>query len=147
MVALLAFVLAGCAKDYGGLGRGWNPTKPKVDIINGSITPDQEVLVFPKGVSGPITWTLSDPKFEFADKGIEIDGALTDKVIRGEQTSVVLDTRQGEIVECVRSGDGAQFTCNNKHTKPGVYKYTIRVRERGNPNAKPIERDPQVVNM
>lgn len=143
---MFPILLSGCASGV-DLGSGWNPTRPKVMIVNGAVAPDQDQLVFPRKISGPITWTLTDPKFEFTDKGIEVDGALTDKLIRGEQVSVVLNTKQNEIVDCTRSKDGLQFTCNNRHTVPGIYKYTIRVRDRSKPDSKPIERDPQVVNM
>lgn len=147
VLTLISLFLAGCANEFGALGPGWNPTKPKISLVNGVITPDQMLLVFPRKVSGPVTWTLDDPKFEFADKGIEIEGRLLDKVIRGDQASVALETKQAEVVDCAKSKDGQQFTCNNKHTVPGIYKYTIRIRERANPNAKPIELDPSLVNM
>ena len=145
---IVPLLLMGCAHDHGVLGKGWNPTKPIVEIKGGVISPDQLLLVFPPKVSGSITWTLADPKFEFAEKGIEIEGVLTDNVIRGEQVrSVVLNPKQVEIVECTRSTDGLQFKCNNKHTGPGVYKYTIRIKARSSSDKSPPDLDPVVVNM
>mgnify|MGYP000568364046 CR=1 FL=1 len=34
---------------------------------------------------------------------------------------------QGEIVECQRSKDNTEFTCLNRHSKPGIYRYGINV--------------------
>jgi hypothetical protein len=45
-------------------------------------------------------------------------------------------------VNCqVREG-GYEFSCRNRHTRPGVFKYTIRVTD----GSTTVEKDPPMVN-
>ena len=80
----------------------------------------------------------------FPENGIVIDGALTDRVVRsGDSVAVVLDRTQTEI-SCPKQRGGATFVCTNVNSKPGVYKYTIRVLKNGE---QLPPRDPSMVNM
>lgn len=153
-LALAALLLGGCAqfhdRHHRGDGRFYggcpcpDPTQPMVTVKDGAIVLDQEVLVFPRNVSGPLTWTLpSNSTVRFAENGIVIEGRLLDRVLRSDVPSVVLDPKQSEIVDCRRGSEGLSFTCLNRHTAPGVYKYTIRVIE----GQREISRDPPIVNM
>jgi hypothetical protein len=91
-----------------------------------------------------VTWQLPpDSKHRFADNGIVIEGVLIDQVIRGDRVSVVLDPRQNEIVNCRRSANGLEFSCLNRHTKPGYYKYTIRL---VGGSQTSLVRDPGIMN-
>lgn len=146
ITASLAVLLAGCAQTYKG---GANPARPQVTVTNGQIAVDQPVLVFGSDAPRPvaIVWTLADVKegYRFARNGIVIEGRLTDQLVRSERgTSVVLDTKQEEIVKCAPLGDnGLAFTCVNLRLKPGVFKYTIHL---VGPDGKEISLDPQAVN-
>jgi hypothetical protein len=145
IAVLFGVLMTGCAHHRHGYdGKGPNPSLPQVTVVGDDIKVDQEILVFRPGMGGLITWTLpANSPYRFAENGIVIEGRLVDRVIRGEQVSVVLDTRPGDIGECKRAKEGLEFTCVNKHTMPGVYKYTIRLIG----GAKPLQRDPPIVNM
>lgn len=143
--AVMALILAGCAHQrHGVYGKGTDPAKPKVMIEGDMIKLDQELLVFRPDERGLITWSLPESgPYRFPENGIVIEGRLLDQVIRGKPPSVALDPDQKEIVDCVLVKGGLQFTCNNKHTMTGLYKYTIRV-TRG---STVLVRDPNAFNM
>lgn len=142
---LAALMLAGCATDPTGIyGKGTDPAKPKVTIEGNMIKLDQELLLFRSNERGPITWSLpADGPYRFPENGIVIEGRVLDQLIRGNPPSVALDPDQKEIVNCRPSKDGLQFTCDNRHTMPGLYKYTIRVRS----GTATLVRDPGAFNM
>lgn len=105
-----------------------NPTTPRVSIIDGKqIVVDQEPIFFAKGVVNVrINWQLpADSKVRFPKDGIVFDRTAIE-----------------EIVDCRIDKEGLVFSCLNRHTKPGKYKYTIKVE--GNPAIAPL--DPTVVN-
>jgi hypothetical protein len=56
---------------------------------------------------------------------------------------VVFENAGDEIVDCKPSKDGRKFSCLNRHTKPGKYKYTIRL-EGAKDQIAPL--DPVLVN-
>ena len=149
---LISFVAAvslqtACTSPWLGSDRTIDPRKPPVTFDNGKIGAP-EVIVFPPGTKEvDVTWQLpANAKARFArEGGIVIEGALTNQVIRGDRLSVVLDRDQSEVV-CPKTGsaDGLSFTCKNKHGKPGVYKYTIRLVDE---SGKDVILDPSLVNM
>lgn len=147
LIAALSAVLLTSCSIFGGKddGKGVNQTTPPVSVVNGQIVAPS-ALVFTKGQQAvTVTWQLpAGSKARFAENGIVIEGMLLDEVIRGDKISVVLDPRQTEIVDCRRGKDGLEFSCLNKHTKPGIYKYTIRVIDE---NQKTLVLDPSAVNM
>ncbi len=140
-----ATILAGCAHERNGLyGKGIDPAKPKITIEGGSIKIDQDLLVFRPNERGMITWSLPENgPYRFPENGIVIEGRLLDQVIRGRPPSVALDPDQKEIVDCAVVKGGLQFTCNNKHTTSGFFKYTIRVTN----GSTVLVRDPNAFNM
>ncbi len=136
--ALLATLLGGCTINYhqtqtcapctspGGSG---DPTAPRVIVRNGDITVDQDVLRFAKDQTNiTITWRLEGKggRLTFPENGVVFERAA-----------------DGEIVDCKRSQDNTVFSCVNRHSRPGVYRYGINVNEDGKP-LKPL--DPYVMN-
>jgi hypothetical protein len=143
--ALLGLLLTGCqtVKLVTPLQERSNP---QVRVTDGRIGVAPEVLAFfsdEKNVT--ITWRLpADSRLRFAERGIEIHGRIVDRTVRtpdgGE--AVVLDRTQNEIVDCKRAQDGLAFTCLNRNTRPGVYKYSIRISD----GQRTFEVDPPIVN-
>jgi hypothetical protein len=104
-----------------------------------------------------IAWRLPQgSKLRFAAKdGIVIDGEVTGnfhpnpdarlyggKVSSGNTSGMVPDPRQTEIVDCKVGKDGLEFTCLNKHTRPGIFKYTIKLTD----GKTEFVRDPDILN-
>lgn len=124
VVALATLVLAGCGHFFHHPPRDCSNcgyvdiTRPAVSVVNGRIAVDQQTIVFGealRNVSVPITWHLpKGSNFQFAENGI------------------VFDKPDGEIVNChpivIDKGPSYSFTCLNKHTKAGIYKYTITLK-------------------
>lgn len=130
--ALLATLLGGCTINYhshhqppGGTGTGTgDPAAPKVVVVNGNITVNQDVLRFPKGQTNvTVSWRLEGKggRLTFPENGVVFERAA-----------------DGEIVDCKRSQDNTVFSCLNRHSKPGVYRYGINVNEDGKP-LKPLD--------
>ncbi len=140
IAALGVLTLAGCSHfKYVDLP---DPSQPRVTVVDGRISVVPEILVFNPGQRDLlITWKLpAESKLRFADRGIVIEGSLTEKVREG---SVVLDKGQSEVVNCRRSENRMEYSCQNRHLAPGILKYTIRVMD----SSKELERDPFIVNM
>ncbi len=100
---------------------------PRLAIIGGKqIVVNQEPLYFPQDVKNVrITWNApANSDYTFGKDGIVIEKA-------GE-----------EIVDCRPSHDGKSFSCLNRHTKPGRYKYTIKLE--GKVAVAPL--DPIIIN-
>ncbi len=146
LVGLLSVLMSGCAvlKAVPSLDVRSNP---QVTVRDGRIALSHEVLYFRADEKNvPITWRLpTDSKLRFPPNGIVIEGEVIDRVLRapgGRGEAVALNPNQTEIVECRALKDGLEFTCRNRNSRPGVYKYTIRLRE----GERTIERDPSLVN-
>ncbi len=126
---LAAAVLAGCAfpQHPHGPFRYLDPVRPAVDVVGGRfVVVSPEPLVFLKDQRDVlITWQLPpDGKLRFPRDGIVIEQG-------GE-----------EFVNCGPRNDGLAFSCLNRHSKPGKYRYTIRVLV----GEKRIESDPTIMN-
>lgn len=103
-----------------------------------------------------ITWHLpAGSKVRFDPKeGIKIDGEITRSLLgntnnepaaRGKAaavSSVEPDPKQNEIVECRVAAEGLEFKCLNRHTRPGIYKYTIKLTD----GKQLYIRDPEIAN-
>jgi hypothetical protein len=160
-VVTALLVVAGCASDKYPRGDHADPARPRVDVDveKGTITIDPEILVFTdKTHRDVVIWSLPPDsqraRLTFPDsdrdseKGISIEGKLLDELTvdaRGRK-SVVLDTKQTEIVDCkvVPESAGKKFACRNRFSGYGVYKYTIRVNDAV--SKKTFNRDPNWVN-
>jgi len=154
LVALVScLLLLGCAVCPPRIpGSFQERSNPKVTIENGLLTVRPDPLYFGPGEKGTITWHLETPGFRFASKGIEIGQPLVgppQKTVTGNTTREVkrpeAQTRDVQDIRCASepTGSGVTFTCENAHTRPGVYKYTIRVTN----GSTEIELDPFIMNM
>jgi len=133
--ALLTALLGGCSIHHhrhhpptgGGTG---DPTAPLVIVSKGAISVDQQVLRFAKGQTNvTITWRLvgkDGGRLTFPENGVVFERAA-----------------DGEITDCRRTKDNTEFTCLNRHTRPGQFSYGINVNEDGKP-LKPL--DPFIMN-
>lgn len=146
-IAVICVLLLGGCACFKGLPTLEERSHPQVTLRDGRIVVSPEILFyFPDERDVLIVWQLPrDSKYRFSTKdGIVIEGQLTDRVLRGAAAadSVALE-KQDEIVKCEARKEGLEFTCLNRHTRPGIYKYTIRVRDGSNE----VKRDPPIANM
>ncbi len=128
-----AFVLSACgpgaqdAKNVQAV-KMKDPSNPQITVAGGKIEIDQETITFGKDKPNvKITWHLpKDSKYIFPKDGIVIKDA-------GD-----------EFPDCqVEPNDkGLKFSCKNKNSKRGKYKYDIKVQ--GSPEVPPL--DPFVDN-
>jgi hypothetical protein len=124
------------------------PTHPVVSVISGTtpvVVPDP--LYFSgkyKGHDTKIVWRLAaGESYRFARSGIVVmngDGEILCGDERGEQQKA---TDGGTGAGLGRSPDGLEFTCLNRYTKEGAYKYTIRI---DGPGGALPPLDPAIVN-
>ncbi len=147
VVAVCSMVLAGCAHKHAGLHIA-DRQNPKVTVKDGRI--EVPVLFFFRGERDVrVTWHLPEgSNLRFADNGIEFEGEITEQLQRGTpdgslKDSLIIEPKQTEI-ECSKRAEkgGLAFSCLNHNTRPGLYKYTIRIRE----GSKLLERDPPFLN-
>ena len=102
-----------------------NVTVKTVGSENSLVIDPDPVSIAP-GVRGPIQWKITNPasdKWKFRRNGIEIDDP------------------SGEF-DNPRGGGSRVFTWNNRHTKKGDYKYTVRVEKDG----LEVFKDPTIMN-
>jgi hypothetical protein len=132
--ALLPLLLAGCGLHryhhpggYGGPAP--DPANPQVRVDSqGRLSVDQEPLRFYKA-QGPvtITWRLPpDGRYGFPADGIVVEGA-------GSR----------EEFQCGPGKLPFEFSCLNRNTHPGDYKYSVRALQDGKP-LPPL--DPRIIN-
>ena len=144
IAALLAAALAGCAEYPFMPEKGPDPQRPRVSTDGRTIAVDQELLLFRQGREPvQVSWSLpADGPWRFVpERGIVIEGRLTEELTRGERPAVLL-AKQDEIVNCAADERRITYTCTNKRSRFGIYKYTIRITD-GN---RIIERDPLISN-
>jgi hypothetical protein len=138
---LAASLLGACASHHHGPSHGPSAASPLVFIAfkDGlkpavAVTPDP--LYFRKDqVNVRIVWRLPEGLgLTFPANGIVIEGEVTnkppnnDKTPRGDATqSLRVVKEQNEIVDCRLAEGGLEFSCLYRHTRPGVFKYTVRV--------------------
>lgn len=129
--------------------------RPLVELRDGSIRVTPPVLLFLENEKDfDIVWRLPpDSPYRFAAGGVEIEGELTDQVVRvtrdkpvpgaeGAERLLVLDRRQQEVVDCAPRDQGRAYACRNKHSRPGIYKYTLRLTD----GRREFTLDPPMVN-
>lgn len=138
--ALLPLLLAGCGlhhRHHQGGTRMADPANPLVRVDDkGRLSVNQEPLRFYKA-QGPvtITWRLpADGGYSFPKDGIVIEGLVNQA------------TRAASVNEEFQCGPGAkpnEFSCLNRNSRPGEYKYTVRALQDG----KPLPAlDPRIIN-
>lgn len=162
IAALAASLLGGCSHLHHGSGHGPShgpsPESPLVFITfkdGGALKPAIAVapdpLYFRKDqINVRIVWRLPpDLGLTFDPKaGVVIEGEITNKPPEGDKTQLgapnrkrfvdtnlklFLDPNQTEIVDCRPADNGLEFSCLYRHTRPGVFNYTIRVLSNGKP--------------
>ena len=141
---VFALALSGCTSLK------WVPSfeerrTPQVTVRDGRIVVPEVLFYFPDERDFDIVFQLPrESGLTFPEKdSLVIEGELTDQVIRGDRISVVLNPGQKEIGPCRRLSN-VEVACRNLHTRPGVYKYTIRVNGK---DGRPLpSRDPPMVN-
>jgi hypothetical protein len=145
--ALAASLLGACASHHHGQSQGPSAASPLVFITfkDGlkpavAVTPDP--LYFRKDqVNVRIVWRLPEGLgLTFPANGIVIDGEITnkptnnDKAPRGAVGPSLLGVKeQNEVIDCRVAEGGQEFSCLYRHTRPGVFKYTVRVLVDGKP--------------
>jgi hypothetical protein len=145
VAALCVLALSGCATRL-AIPKLDVRKNPEVSVSGNTVQVPAVLYFFPGETNVEITWRLPEGQgLAFPENGILIEGALTDKVLQSGAGSVavILDGTQKEI-SCPKQRGGLTFVCTNLNSKPGVYKYTIRVLRKG--EALP-PRDPPIVNM
>jgi hypothetical protein len=148
LLAVLAASLLGACAHHRPHGGGLDPAAPRVfitfkDGLKPAVAVFPDPLYFRKEQTNVrIVWRLPenlgltfDPK-----DGIVIEGEITnkppnnDKAQRGDsKPALFLNKEQNEIVNCSPAVGGLEFSCLYKHTRPGYFKYTIRVLSDGKP--------------
>jgi len=151
---VLALALSGCT-TLKWVPRFEERRTPQVTVSEGRIVVTPEILLyFQDERDFDIVFQLpKESGLTFpAKEAVVIEGELTDALIRsGDRVGVVLNRDQKEILDpdlkertCRRLSD-IEVACRNLHTRPGVYKYTIRVNGK---DGRPLpSRDPPMVNM
>ena len=89
-------------------------TVKTVGTTNSLVIDPDPVRIAP-GVRGPIQWRITNPaseKWKFRRNGIEI-------------------VSPGGEFDNPNGGGSRVFTWNNKHTKPGTFKYSVHVEKDG----------------
>jgi len=145
---VLALALSGCT-TLKWVPRFEERRTPQVTVSEGRIVVTPEILfyfqderdfdiVFQLPKESGLTFPAKD--------AVVIEGELTDALIRsGDRIAVVLNPGQKEIERFCRRLSDIEVACRNLHTRPGVYKYTIRVNGK---DGRPLpSRDPPMVNM
>lgn len=155
ITASLVLLLGGCAH---WCCKNTPSTNPIVVIDNTGQTPQPTVVPDPlhftkDQVDVKISWHLpANSGMTFPENGITIDGEVVHSSAKGYENRTanvrpskdgeVVLREQNEIIDC-KLASAIEFTCLNRHTRPGVYKYTVRVRLA---SGQVIERDPRVMN-
>lgn len=91
-----------------------------------SLVIDPDPVRIAAGVRGPIQWKITNPaseKWKFRRNGIEI-------------------VNPGGEFDNPGGGGSRVFTWNNKHTKPGTFKYAVHVEKDG----VAVSVDPTIMN-
>ena len=129
---LAALLLAALTWTAGAFAQ---PPAVKVSLVNGQIGVDPETVHVERrmGQNVRIMWQI-DPGADFSFDPTAIR-------VEGEQTSGGLRPQDQLPREC--NGGPKHVTCVNRNTRPGQFKYTVRLRDR---NHILIERDPIIIN-
>ncbi len=130
--ALLPLLLAGCGmfRHHGGMGHGVaDPANPRVMVdAQGRLSVNQEPLRFYKSQGQVnITWRLpAEGGYAFPKDGIVVEGPGS-----------------AEEFRCGPGAKSNEFSCLNRNSRPGDYKYTVRALQ-GDKTLPPL--DPRIVN-
>jgi hypothetical protein len=138
ILAVTALFLAAAGYHLSASGAGKNSVlTPQVNVLaDGTITVTPEPLVFNTGLRKVnIRWQVpKSSNLTFPDNGIVIEGeVVAGPAPGGAGVQARIETNQDEVAQCKVSADHKEFTCHNKHSRPGHFKYTIRLEQAGKP--------------
>ncbi len=140
LAVLIGVGLSGCTSFNRFFDIPSNQT-PVVTVVNGEIrqvTPDPLRFSNDRGRLTIYWQALAGYRFS-AKNGISIDGER----IGGAVGRV--DPTQNEIVECRPAReDLTEFSCVNRNSRPGTYKYTVNLETVEGKPLKPF--DPSIIN-
>lgn len=123
-----ALLLAGPAQ-----AQAPDPANPRVLVTNGQISVDQDTIRFSKKKGKvKITWRLPAQ----GNYAFPTDGIVIERQVKGGRDPKLEFT-------CARAQNPRLFSCENRNTVPGTYKYTVKVDENGQP-LPPL--DPIIIN-
>lgn len=117
IVLALASWLGGCAGPY----------HPEVFVNRDAVqavSPD-DLRFRPEAGLVVITWHVPGEGYRFADKGIVIEGELD------RPGGELMSREQSEIGNCEPLASGRLFQCIYRNSRPGVFKYSVRVLKNG----------------
>ncbi|GAB1390824.1 MAG: hypothetical protein AMXMBFR78_31420 [Rubrivivax sp.] len=138
-VTTLALLLGACGGRYHQQMRNaWPAVEVSGDAVK-AVSPDPLRFRQDQGAV-VITWRLPGGDYRFARNGIVIDGEID----RPGSKAVSKPREQNEIVDCKPLDEARQFQCIYRNTRPGTFKYTVRVLREGKALA-PL--DPEITNM
>ena len=125
LAAALAVLLSSCA--YWFPAQPGDPSPVRLRVTDGHIVVNQEPI-YVKTKNATLVWRVPfGSSLTFPENGITVTG----------------DAPKGEF-SCKPAEGGRVFVCIDANTKPGRYKYTIRLNDGA---GKPIEAlDPYIVN-
>jgi hypothetical protein len=138
VLAVTALFLAAASYHLSAIGAGKNSVMtPQVNVLaDGTITVMPDPLVFNTGLRKVnIRWQVpKTSNLTFPDNGIVIDGeVVAGPAPGGTGPQARIEANQDEVAQCKVSADRKEFTCHNKHSRPGHFKYTIRLDQAGKP--------------
>lgn len=149
LAALAALALTGCA-NLKFVSSLQERSTPQVSVSADQIRIAPEALYFfPDEKNVTIRWQLpASGRLRFdAQRGIEIEGRVADRLVPGSkergEPALAIERNQAEVVKCAVSEDRLSASCLNVNSRPGIYKYTIRLRD----GDRVLSRDPAIVNM
>lgn len=140
LAVLIGVGLSGCTSFNRYFDLPSNET-PVVAVVNGevkNVTPDP--LHFSNDQGRLTIYWQAQAGYRFAAKnGISIDGERMDGADGRPNPT------QNEIVECRPAReDLTEFSCVNRNSRPGKYKYTVRMETMEGKPLKPF--DPTIIN-
>lgn len=138
LAVLVGFGLSGCAQFNRIFDIPSNQT-PVVVVTNGVVTSvNPEPLRFSKEQGQVTIYWQAPTGYRFsARSGISVDG---EQIPGGK-----LDPKQNEVVECRPENDArTEFSCVNRNSRPGTYKYTVNLETADGKPLKPF--DPSIIN-
>src|SRR6266404_3458605 len=120
--------LLGCAtQPFAGDGKTLRCTGQNCDVqvavscslsVVCTVSVDNDTVEVSRGNSPNITWQMMNPGYTFASNGIVIANG-------------------GAEFDCHVEANGRRFTCHDKNTRSGKYKYTVNVS--GSPAVPPLD--------
>ena len=133
-VVFCAMLLGCAASPFGPDGKALRCTGQNCDVQVAVVCSmglfckaaiDSDTVTVPRGNSPKITWQLISAGYTFPDNGI------------------VFASGGSQFFECHVEANGRRFSCRDRNTDPGKFKYTVNIT--GSPSVAPL--DPWIENL